>query len=95
MTLSGNNHNSRLFKQTSVNKTNSHVSPQLIKHKNKATRTGVQMWRVKTANGIPALHLLIMASPMAMQIYTNDKKPAQIRFYSKRPHTITKNEWQH
>ena len=62
---------------------------------NKATRTGVQMWRVKTANGIPAHHLLIMAFPMAMQIYTNDKKPAQIRFYSKRSHTITRNEWQH
>ena len=53
------------------------------------------MWRVKTANGIPAHHLLIMAFPMAMQIYTNDKKPAHIRFYSKRPHTITRNEWQH
>jgi hypothetical protein len=62
---------------------------------NKATRTGVQMWRVKTANEIPAHHLLIMAFPMAMQVYTNDEKPAHIRFYSKRSHTITRNEWQH
>ena len=50
---------------------------------NKATRTGVQMWRVKTANGIPAHHLLIMAFPMAMQIYTNDKSLHRFAFTQK------------
>jgi hypothetical protein len=33
---------------------------------------------------------LITASPKAMHIQTNDKKPAQIRFHSKRPHINTK-----
>ena len=41
-------------------------------------------------NGI-CLPLLIINSPTAIHIKTDNKnKPAQICFYSKRPHTITK-----
>jgi hypothetical protein len=34
--------------------------------------------------------LLITGSPKAIHIQTNDKKPAQILFHSKRPHINTK-----
>ena len=34
---------------------------------------------------------MITGSPTEIQIQTNDRKHAKIRFQSKRPHTITQN----
>jgi hypothetical protein len=46
------------------------------------------MYRAKTVNGIPT-PLLITGSPTTLHIETSHKIPAQIRFHSNRPHTIT------
>ena len=43
--------------------------------------------RVKPVNGIPTFLSLEIGSQKAIQIWTNNKIPAQICFYSKRPHT--------
>ena len=50
-----------------------------------------QCGRVKLVNRIPTLPVLIIRSPTAIQKQTQShhKKHAQIRFHSKRPHTIT------
>jgi hypothetical protein len=33
---------------------------------------GTKIWQVKLVNGIPTIYLLIIGSPTAIQIYTNN-----------------------
>ena len=45
---------------------------------------------VKPVNGIPIFSVFIILSPTELQIQSNAENLTQIRFHSRRPHTITR-----